>query len=180
VINKLGIHHLREKERKTPGPVISRTLKEKSILIKQRFLSKTFQKQTHFLSVFFLVLFLKSSAVQFNLKFLAVVPSGLRCVVSVHVNKTKQKSQDPPPKKKRITSGRGNKLDQRPKISSGRSSEETEKDRDLYKSGGFSRKISRMETSFLSSSPSCQIKTTKLPPNLYDDPPIEKKMCFLG
>jgi len=91
VINKLGIHHLREKERKTPGPVISRTSKEKSNLIKRRFVSKTFQKQTHFLSVFFLVLFLKSSAVQFNLKFLAVAPSGLRCVVSVHVTKTKQK-----------------------------------------------------------------------------------------
>ena len=72
VINsKLGIHHLWKKERKTPGPVISRTLKEKSN--QMDVCVKDFPKKTHLLSVFFLVLFLKFSAVRLK------CPTGANC-----------------------------------------------------------------------------------------------------
>jgi len=66
--------------------------------------SKTFQKKTRFLPVFFLVLFLKSSAVQLKfpvvancVPFIGTVTSlGTALVVSVDVNKKKKSSQDSP------------------------------------------------------------------------------------
>ena len=100
VINKLGIHHLREKERKTPGPLMSRTLKEKSNLIKRRFVSKTFQKKNTFplrlLSGPFSEI--QCGTVQLEVSGGCFLGTALRSVSSCQQNKTKEVDSRSPPK----------------------------------------------------------------------------------
>jgi hypothetical protein len=103
--------------------------------------SEVFQKKKHFL--FSLVLFLKleSSAVSFKFPkfgrqlppFMGVVTflgTALRSGGSCQGKQTKEVESRAPPKE-RFISGQGNKSDLRPKISSWRTSEETERDKDL-------------------------------------------------
>ena len=116
--------------------------------------SEVFQKKNF---LFSLVLFLKleSSAVSFKFPkfgrqlppFMGVVTflgTALRSGGSCQGKQTKEVESRAPPKE-RFISGQGNKSDLRPKTSSWRTSEETERDKTCDKNGGFWRRFFRME-----------------------------------
>ena len=76
--------------------------------------------------------------------------SGMRCIVSVDVNKTTQKksSQDPPPQKEHINMWSKKSIRLKNKVS-WQTNEETEIYRDMWQERNVLEKMCRLETSFL-------------------------------